>query len=59
MIKDEDKLQMYHSRQFCSLVLLVEEGIHDWTIGKSHPIYLLYKKNKDLEKKLLEKISKS
>jgi hypothetical protein len=59
MIKDEDKLQMYHSRQFCSLVQLVEEWIKDWTIGKSHPMYLLYKKNEKLEKELLEKISKS
>lgn len=55
-MKNEDKLIMYQSRQFCSLVQLVEEWVRDGSIWKKHQLYLLFKKNEKLEKSLLNKM---
>lgn len=58
-MKNEDKLQMYHTRQFLSLFHLVEEWISQWSIWKKHPLYVLFEKNEKLEKDLLNKILKN
>ena len=44
-MKLEDKLQMFHTRAYQSLVFLVENAVADWVISAKDPVYKLYKKS--------------